>query len=248
MTTPAAGNEPSDAMLRRVQLLLAKAADDAATPEESEIYTAKAQELMIKYGIEQAMLNAARPAGQRERVESKRIEIPAPYGLDKASLLYRIAKALGCKTIRYTGRNLRKVTVVVVYGFPSDLAQVEMLFASLTLQATRDMLHAEVPYWDNTAAFRRTFLSGFTSVVAHRLEQMHDRSVREADTATPGTALVLVDRKTEVEQAYNLAHPDARTGRGRNLSGSGENAGRASGRRADLGGQRVGGSRTALGR
>lgn len=231
------------AKLRLIQALLAKAADDAATPAESETYVAKATELMAKYGIEQAHLNAAKPAGQRETVTSMSFDVEAPYALDKASLLHTIGEALGCKTIRLLGRGKKNGWQVVrVFGFPSDLAQVEMLFASLTLQVTRDMLRADAPYYENVAAFRRTFIAGFTSVVRRRLVEMYAKTAREAEVSTPGTALVLVDRKDEISHAYAEAYPRVRSGRNRQLSGSGKQAGRESGRRADIGGRGVGGS------
>jgi hypothetical protein len=48
---------PTDA-LDRVRKLLAKAEDDAVTPEEAEALTAKAAELMARYGIDRVRLGA----------------------------------------------------------------------------------------------------------------------------------------------------------------------------------------------
>ena len=48
-------------MLDKVRKLLAKAEDPACTPAEAEALTAKATELIAKYGIDQAVLAAQRP-------------------------------------------------------------------------------------------------------------------------------------------------------------------------------------------
>src|ERR1700753_123656 len=64
---------PGPNLLERVRKLLAKAEDASVTPAEAEALTAKAAELMARYGIERALLAAARPedgppagrAGQR---------------------------------------------------------------------------------------------------------------------------------------------------------------------------------------
>jgi hypothetical protein len=231
------------AKLRMVQLLLAKASDPAATAEESAVYMEKATELMAKYGIEEAMINEAKPAGEREQVTRKQIVIPAPYALEKRTLLNEIGKAFGVRTIHHSGTKPLRVTM---FGYPSDLTTVEALFASLTLQATRDVLREEVPYWDNTAAFRRTFLVGFAAVVGRRLADMYRKVEREQTATTPGTALVLADRRQAVDVAFAEAFPRT-TSQSRNLSGSGGRAGRAAGHRADLGGHKVGGGRRALG-
>jgi hypothetical protein len=48
-------------LLERVRKLLAKAEAGGTTPAEAEALTAKAAELMAKYGIDRALLAAARP-------------------------------------------------------------------------------------------------------------------------------------------------------------------------------------------
>ena len=48
----------SDRLLERVRKLLAKAEDESVTPPEAQALTAKAAELMAKYGIDRALLAA----------------------------------------------------------------------------------------------------------------------------------------------------------------------------------------------
>ena len=54
--------EPPAELLDRVRKLLAKAEDDGVTPAEAEALTAKAAELMARYGIDRALLGALHPA------------------------------------------------------------------------------------------------------------------------------------------------------------------------------------------
>jgi hypothetical protein len=135
-----------------------------------------------------------------------------------------------------------------VLGFPSDLERVEMLYSSLLLQATRDMLKERVPSYENTAAWRRSFLEEFASVVSRRVQRMYARVEQEAaEAGAPGTALMLVNRDKDVAKALQDMFPKLGKGRTSRLSGGGGYAGAESARRADIGGQRVGGQRTAIG-
>src|SRR5450755_1732578 len=57
-------SEPSSALLDRVRKLLAKAEAEGVTPPEAEALTAKAAELMARYGIDRARLAATRPGAR----------------------------------------------------------------------------------------------------------------------------------------------------------------------------------------
>ena len=53
--------QPPTDLLDRVRKLLAKAEDEGVTPHEAEALTAKAAELMARYGIDRALLGALHP-------------------------------------------------------------------------------------------------------------------------------------------------------------------------------------------
>ena len=57
----ATGSEAAAALLDRVRKLLTKAEADGVTAAEAQALTAKAAELMAKYGIDRALLAARRP-------------------------------------------------------------------------------------------------------------------------------------------------------------------------------------------
>ncbi|GAA2380702.1 DUF2786 domain-containing protein [Dactylosporangium salmoneum] len=222
-------------MLDKVRKLLAKAEDPACTPEEAEALTAKALALVAKYGIDQALLDA-----REERapvVGNRLVELSAPYLREKAYLLHVVAAALRCRSIRLERRAADGLRVSVhLFGFESDVAGAELLFASLLVQAARGLLREPVPAGEQPAAWRRSWLVGFGAAIAHRFEAA---AARLSEPEAPGTALVLADREHAVDLAVQEQYPNVRTGRRRRLSGGGFDAGSAAGHQADLGGARV---------
>ena len=90
--------------------------------------------------------------------------------------------------------------------------------------------------WDHPAAFRRSWLAGFTAAVSRRLREAEEAAQAEAEerdgAAGRSTALVLADRTLEVLDAAGQAYPNARTARSRQLSGGGAGQGFAAGQRA----------------
>ena len=143
---------------------------------------------------------------------------------------------------------------VTVMGFDSDLRRVELVFTSLLLQATRSLVHQRPPSWsgESTAAYRRSWLLGFSAIVHRRLVAAEQDAVRQHDAqaASGGSsaALVLADRRSLVDRAFDEEHGHLRKARPRRLSGTGYDAGAEAGRRADVGHTRLSQSARALGR
>ncbi|HTF09799.1 MAG TPA: DUF2786 domain-containing protein, partial [Asanoa sp.] len=124
-------------MLDKVRKLLAKAEDPACSPAEAEALTAKATELIAKYGVDQALLAARDPA--RDPVVDRMIEVPSPYATDKAGLLVGVAIPLRCRTVRLT----RAGSVAVhLFGFDSDVTRADLLYTSLLVQAAHGLAAA----------------------------------------------------------------------------------------------------------
>ncbi|MBO4205343.1 DUF2786 domain-containing protein [Micromonospora echinofusca] len=219
----------SDAMLARVRKLLAKAEDPACGPAEAALFTAKATELIARYGVDRALLAAQDPT--TDPVGDRTVDIVAPYALDKAGLLAAVADPLRCRCVR---RRERTGYAMHLFGFASDLERVELLFTSLLVQAAHGLAAAVVPRGEHPAAFRRSWLAGFAREVGTRLRAAEE----EAATRPAATlvALVLADRSTRVDQRLAEVYPRLRTAAARRLVGGGLAQGAAAGRRADLGG------------
>src|SRR5690348_7260811 len=87
-----------DHILARIRKLLAKAENPAASPEEAEAYTAKAAELIAKYGIDRALLAQQDPTS--DVVGDRVVVLDPPYAVDKATLLQDVAAVLRCSSVR----------------------------------------------------------------------------------------------------------------------------------------------------
>jgi Protein of unknown function (DUF2786) len=240
----------SDAMLDRVRKLLAKAEDPACTPQEAAAFTDKAAELMAKYGVDRALLAGRDPT--TDAVGDRLVDVLPPYAVDKVSLLAGIASALRCRSVRRAGQGHRGFSVHL-FGFGSDLERVELLFTSLLVQAAYGLAAAVPRRHESLAAFRRSWLAGFSGVVHHRLREAEQRAASTADAervAGGSMALVLADRTDRVARRVSEVYPHLESVGPRRLSGSGLYAGRDAGQRADLGGGRVPSGRraSALGR
>jgi hypothetical protein len=240
-----------EAKLAIIRKLLAQAEDAAASPQEAETFTAKAAELMARYGVGQAMLA---DAGQRpDAIGEQTISLDPPYSMDKFELIAGIGLALGLRVLRETRwEGDRKQISAVLFGFGSDLERTEILFTSLLLQAVRGVAAAAVPGWENKSAYRRAWLAGFSASVSRRLAEAERRAKEEVRPgATPGgrsVALVLADRQHLIEQRFAEAYPHVSRAKHRVLSGSGMEDGTTAGNQADLGRSRLSRRKARLGR
>lgn len=223
---------PTDPWLRRIQALLAKA-ESTEFPAEAETLLAKAQELMTRHAIDEAMLAAAgsRP---RDDIVTELITVEAPYAGAKAALLGCVATANGCRAIIQTsGRGAKRCAVV---GHRSDLAKVTTLFAALSLHAARTMLRAPVPPYDTARRFRHAFLLAFAARIGERLQEAARAAQVEAERESGRcVGLALVDRSAAVDTAVDEQFPRLRATRPQASSRAGYISGRTAADAAALG-------------
>ncbi|HLL66812.1 MAG TPA: DUF2786 domain-containing protein [Micromonosporaceae bacterium] len=238
---------PDDKTLDKVRKLLVKAEDPACTPAEAEAFTAKAAELIAKYGIDAALLAESQPT--TDRVGDRVIVMDAPYARDKAGLLSNVANALRCKVVHQTRYVAgRKELSLHLFGFGADLDRVDLLYTSLLVQAAHALAVEHVPYDEHPAAYRRSWYAGYASAIWRRLKAAESRAehaAQPAESSGRSVALVLADRSAVVANAMQNAYPTLGKARARQLSGSGARNGYHAGQRADLGGTRVTATRSA---
>lgn len=229
---PSAPSAPSaETWLHKVQMLLAKAESTEFT-EEAEALMAKAQQIMSRHAIDEAMLAAA--GRSTDTVEVEEIVVEPPYASPKSSLLAAVAAANHCRVVSGPGRSGRRRCSVV--GHRSDIANVRTLFASLSVQAARLMLHAPVPPHDTPRRFRHSFLLAFAGRIDERLGEARRQAEQDkVAEAGSGVAVVLASRHQEVDEAFREAFPRVRTSYSRATSAAGWAGGRAAADRAGLG-------------
>src|ERR1700760_4137231 len=150
--------------LERVRKLLAMAEDPACTAAGAEASPAKAPELIAKYGVDQALLAVADPAV--DPIGDRMVTVVPPYARDKAALLAAVAAALRCRVVHLAGGGLTRSHL---FGHAADLERVELLFTSLLVQAAHGLAARDVPWGEPPAAFRRSWLAGFTEAIQIRL-------------------------------------------------------------------------------
>jgi hypothetical protein len=232
--------ETPEALLGRVRKLLVKAEADGVTQAEAQALTAKAAELMAKYGIDRALLGARRP--ETDRPADRVIDIGNPWGRVQAHLLCGLAAALRCQCVILprTGPGSR----IHVFGFASDIERTDVLYTSLLIQMWQGLAAAQPPAWaQSPRAWRRSWLLGFATAVVARVRAAEQGAAhRAADTVTGdgrSAALVLADRTEIVERTLRASYPVTRRSR-LTYSGSGYGSGYTQGQRADIGTSRLG--------
>lgn len=232
----------------KITALLAKAQDPAATPAEAETYSAKAEALMVKWGISDAELDAKRRGQKKsgEKIVESVTQLDGPNARGLVTLGAEVANGLG--TVRLLKSGSRRSTMaqnLFWIGHESDVARAMTLFDSLTIQA----LQARDVWWAETKServgfsandrflARRQFLISFGQAVGARLTAT--RKAAEGEVAA-STELVLVGRSQRVEDYVNETY--SKLGKAPQMNGgrSGHVAGAAAGRKANLGGTQVG--------
>ncbi|MCG7209574.1 DUF2786 domain-containing protein [Streptomyces arenae] len=217
-------HRPESRMLTRIRALLAKA-EATGFPEEAEALSAKAQELMARHSVDEALLAAGAPAP--DTPGACRIGVEPPYEQAKAVLLDAVATANHCRAV--WNEPLAFSTVV---GFEPDLESVELLYTSLLVQATHAMTKAEAAQRAGGRKRTKTFRQSFLAAYAHRVG---DRLAAAAEAAVSGTAAsadllpVLASRAVAVTGRMERMFPETTTTR---LRGVTDEAGWTEGTRA----------------
>ncbi|MEU8468851.1 DUF2786 domain-containing protein [Streptomyces sp. NPDC029006] len=206
-------------MLSRIRALLAKA-EATGFPEEAEALSAKAQELMARHSVDEALLAAEAPAP--DAPGACRIGVDPPYEQAKAILLDAVATANHCRAV--WNEPLGFSTVV---GFEADLEAVELLHTSLLVQATHAMTEAEAAQRAGGRKRTKSFRQSFLAAYAHRVG---DRLAAAAETQVTRDLLpVLATREIAVTGRLERMFPQTTTTR---LRGVNDAAGWTEGARA----------------
>jgi hypothetical protein len=236
-----------DAMAERIAALLDKA-ESTSYPEEADAFLAKAQQLMARHAIDEAMLDAAR--GSTDEITQVDLTIVAPYASAKSVLLGAVAASNRCRVVSASRPGGRVVCTMV--GFETDIRHARSLYLSLSHQAVRFMLDAPLPPGDTPRRFRHSFLLAYAQRIGERLREAdrvaHDEATSEqlAQASGRSVSLVMASREARVDRALRDAFPGLRTRRVSSSSGAGHRSGRAAADRSSLDRPSVSGGSRAL--
>ena len=185
-------------MARKIRALLDKA-EATEFDSERDAFMEKAMSLMARYQISEAMVAASAPVADRGKIIERVVELGSgPYVRARLRLISGVGDSQSCQVltaVEWTGR------VAYIVGFPSDVARTEMLYTSLLVQATTEASRIKSQSTIATSSIRRSFLFGFASAVCSRLAAIMAAATweYERETGTKGVALVLADRRQDVD-------------------------------------------------
>lgn len=232
-SAPTVTDETADPkVLNKIRGLLTKA-ESTEFVEEAETFTAKAQELMTRYAISAALLHSAAPGSPT--VRSRRIHLENPYVKEKVHLLTAIGDANRVRTVWFD-----RFGIATAVGSPVDLDQVDLLFTSLLIQATRAMQESSprAQRGARTTSFRKAFLFGFAVRIGQRLKEAGKRATTEvaAESDVPVAELlpVLAARSAAVDAEFDRLFPTTKASRSRPVDAGGWYAGRSAADDASL--------------
>lgn len=219
-------------LLDRVRALLAKA-ESTGYPAEAETYTAKAQELIARHSIDEALVAGRDGALVAVVPFARRIGVDHPYESEKASLLSAVAQANRCHAVWSP-----ELGFATVFGFDADIDAVDLLYTSLLVQGARAMARDEPPGGKagraRLKAFRQSFLVAYAVRIGERLSRAAEAAVAAAPQAA-GLLPVLRSRDEQVREAMLRVFPRTVRGRGSRVdSREGWESGRDAADRAEL--------------
>lgn len=255
-------------IIDKVLKLLRKA--ESTTPEEADALISKAQEIMTRHTIDEAMLAAARGDQAPDEIIERRIAFKGTYAMSHQSLGLAVARGAGFRTlVSHWDKTHRFVFWI---GYKSEIERQEVLLSSLLIQGERALRafikvwnaeHQWASPWERQVA-RRSFLNGFAAGIQRRLVAARKEAEQQAEneyaataaahpgkSSTPGVALVLSDRQAKINDWMDRTYGKLSTSRARGAS-TGSHYAASEGRRAaanaDIGGTAVRGSKGALSR
>lgn len=198
----ARAEKPESKVLNTIRGLLAKA-ESTSYPAEAEVLSAKAQDLMTRYAIDNAVLDAREQTSLTDQVGSRRLLIDNPYPEAKASLLQAVSQVNGVRSIW-----LKSYGLITIVGMPVDLDLCDLLFTSLLVQSSHALTEAGDDADGRIPSFRRSFLLAYAARIGERLMQARDRAARAA-SGDYGTALVpiMTERSEAVGTVFDELFP-----------------------------------------
>lgn len=195
-------------LMGRVKALLAKA-ESTESPQEAEALTAKAEELIVKYGLELAEMDID---GQDDVVVSHTWEFTGTWAIALRRIVCYVAAMLpACMNVYFSGRGVQRVTI---WAHRSEIPCYVSLLESLLRQAQRDeqlwRAMKRTAGQRVTQSHRRSYFEGWALGVSDRLRSRYED---DAAGSAASRELVLVSRRRRLKDYVVRAEGPLRPGR-----------------------------------
>ena len=236
-------------MQEKVAKLLRQAEDVVGTPEEA-VFQLKAFELMAKYGIEQADIEAAKRGLDTSDIPDAikwEVVIDGKYAGQQVLLLNNIVMALHAKAVWSP-----QTKTLYVFGVPRHIERIQFLWSILRPQMLRlvERVRPEVTVErykykqvpgqgyvkvkksdaGQIKSYRRAWIAGFANAVGDRVRQQENKALDGS-----GGALVLYrSDKERAEVALRATFPRCGSARRASYNSSGYAHGQRDGRSAAM--------------
>lgn len=231
--------------------LLAKA-ESTTNEHERDAFNKKAEELMLRYGIEQAELESVGKV-RPEEITQETIVFTTPFHAIVGSFVNGITTSLGSLSVLQSRGAKQRQIVIWIIGHKTDVEHAVILVNSLWSQANlavsawakgpakQDLMY-QISDSQGRWRARREFVRAFGHTVYQRIAA--ERQVQEQSAST-GASLVLVSKQERVDD-WMHKHHNVREARHSSLMGgqSGYSAGVQAGQQADIGTRGIGGRKT----
>jgi hypothetical protein len=227
--------ENREDLYRKIRNLLAKA-EGTTNEHEADAFFKKAQELIMRYAVEEQALWAKDPS-KREQIDTLKIKIEdRKVGSDeKRSILNACARNNRCRMWYMPG-----FSTSTIAGFGSDILFVEMLYKSIVTQMNFQMVMAEaMTPGIHPKTFRVSFQAGFAAQIWNRLKELSKQNTDTLKSEGSGMELVLLSRD---EQVGRWVDENMNLGRGsvteKRINNTAYASGREAANRVDVSGGR----------
>ena len=253
-------NTTQESYAEKIQKLLRKA--ESTTPEEAEMLTAKAQELMEKYAISELMLQQAAKKGVDEIVREEFV-LSGSYRVALGQSTFHILSNCRLRA-SYTenlprvvdGKTRKQTYIIFSHGYQSDQRRARLLDTSIQVQAAR----ALGTWWKNNQQYyvgqdrqgflaRRQFLFSFADGLYYKLREAtrvgREQAEKEeamrrqvAETKVKDEVALVLKSRSDLINAWMEQHHPTRAARNRPQKGgdyAASTAGFAAGQNADVG-------------
>lgn len=236
--------EKRAADIETARQFLAKA-ERASTDEERDTFDAAAERLIVRLGVDRALIESRLDEGaKREEITTRRLGFTTGDPLMEIRFVARIVEALGLEAVFWNLGDGDKA--IEVFGHESDLTNALTLVTSLRQQADKGRARWEADsdefYYarldkDRPAMrrLRRGYMLAFARGAADRIRGGRARVVQEAEAGLPGTALVVADRQALVKAAKTAKYAKLRKTRGIQVDRRSSHAGYRDGQKARTG-------------